>query len=194
MVPARPVRSYRLPTSDRQQALAALVPVYAARRERTYRLVMQAVDALRQARARVSIATIVACSRELNADGKGVSKDAILDNVDARAYYEAHRTAQTGARRSPRRPKPQPIDEQSGMVPILVSADRDLVRVRQRYDRLTKRELVARLVDAEQALAAELERWLGANDLIFWWMHAFAWAAREVAGEYASVAHGPAEP
>jgi hypothetical protein len=175
MVPAGPARSYRLPTSDREQAPAALVLVYAARRERTYRLVMQAVDALRQARARVSIATIVACSRELDADGKGVSKDAILGNADARAYYEAHRTEQTLARRPARRRKPLKLaDEQSGSAPILVRADRDQVRARQRYDRLTKQELIVRLVHTEQALAAERERWLRANDLVFWWMHACA--------------------
>jgi hypothetical protein len=118
--------------------------------------VTQAVDALRKGRARISIATIVATSRELDADGQGVSKDAILGNADARAYYKAHRTEQTAARRSPSRRRPlQPDAEQSGSVPILVRADRDLARVRQRYDRLTKQELAARLVGTEQALAAE---------------------------------------
>jgi hypothetical protein len=68
------------------------------------------------------------------------------------------------------------------------------VRVRQRYNRLTKQELVARLVDTEQAFAAERERWLGANDLVFWWMHAFAWAVRQVDGEPASNAHARTEP
>ncbi len=195
MLPARSARSSRWLTSDRDRAPAALVQVYAARRERTYRLVAQAVDALRQARARISIATIVARSREFDPDGKGVSKDAILGNADARAYYEAHRTEQTAARRSPRRPKLlRPDDEQSGSVPILVRADRDLVRVRQRYSRLTKRELVARLVDTEQAFTAERERWLGANDLVFWWMHAFAWAVTEVAGEPGSYAPAATEP
>ena len=50
------------------------------------------MDALRQARARISIATIVARSRELDTDGKCVSKDAVLGNANARAYCEAHRT------------------------------------------------------------------------------------------------------
>jgi hypothetical protein len=87
-----PARSSRSPISDRGQAPAALVPAYAAKRERTYRLVAQAVDALRQARARVSIATIVARSTELDADGKGVTKDVVLGNANARAWCEAHRT------------------------------------------------------------------------------------------------------
>jgi hypothetical protein len=66
--------------------------------------------------------------------------------------------------------------------PVPVRANRDQARVRQRYQRLAKRDLIDRLLNAEQAYAAERERWLQANDLVFWWMHAYSYAMQHVAG------------
>lgn len=64
--------------------------VYVRLRQRTFDLVKRSVDALREGKQRVSLATIVAKSKELDTEGngKGISESAILDNEEARAYYE----------------------------------------------------------------------------------------------------------
>jgi hypothetical protein len=52
---------------------------------------------------------------------------------------------------------------------IRVSADRDRGRARQRYLRLSKADLVERLLGAEQAYAEMESRWLKtADDLLAW--------------------------
>lgn len=64
--------------------------VYARLRQRTVDLVKRSVDALRKDKQRVSLATVAAKSKELDTEGngKGVSESTILDNQEARAYYE----------------------------------------------------------------------------------------------------------
>jgi hypothetical protein len=68
--------------------------VYAKLRQRTVHLVKQSVDALRQDKQRVSLATVAAKSKELDVEGnsKGISESAILDNQEARVYYEQYRS------------------------------------------------------------------------------------------------------
>jgi hypothetical protein len=70
--------------------------VYAPLRQRTIDLVRRSVDALLKDKQRISLSTVVARSKELDVEGngKGVSESAILDNQEARAYYEQHRSWQ----------------------------------------------------------------------------------------------------
>jgi hypothetical protein len=72
---------------------AALVPVYDARRRRTIDLVKASIEALRADRLVVSLASIAGRSRSLDQSGRGVSETAILRNQEARALYQAHRSA-----------------------------------------------------------------------------------------------------
>ena len=65
--------------------------VYAKPRQRTVDLVKQSIDALRKDKQRVSLATVAARSKELDPEHRGVSESAILDNQEARVYYEEHR-------------------------------------------------------------------------------------------------------
>ena len=140
--------------------------VYAPKRQRTVDLVTRAVDALLAERARdhgttrISLGTIVARSRQLDPAGKGISQTAILGNPEARAYYERHRTAALA---------PPPAPPRPAVTAPPVAAGRDLTRVRRRYLRLGKAELVERLVATEQARASAHERWLAATDELLAW-------------------------
>jgi hypothetical protein len=137
------------------------------------------VDALLAAEEHVSIASIIAESKELDPEHKGVSKDGLLGNAEARAYYAQHRTARPQQRRrASSRPQHVQAEVAELINPVPARADRDQARVRQRYQRLTKGDLVDRLVTLEQAYAVERERWLHANDLVFWWMHAYTSAVQ----------------
>jgi hypothetical protein len=145
-------------------APAALVPIYEARRRRTIELVTASIEALRVERLVVSLATIAARSRRLDPGGRGVSETAILRNPEARALYQAQRTA---AGRGHRRRSAK----EGGALPALpMQVTRDLGRTRQRYMRLPKAELVERTLAAEQAFAQERVHRLQTADELLTWM------------------------
>ena len=138
--------------------------VYAKLRQRTVDLVKQSVDALCKDKQRVSLSTVAAKSRELDAEHRGISESAILDNQEARAYYEQHRSW----RGSPRR-RVKPLAVAAPASPGSVKPGRDEQRVRQRYLRMSKEALATRLIAAERTLAEQRERWLSQQDEVLTW-------------------------
>jgi len=135
--------------------------VYARLRQRTVDLVKRSVDALSRDKQRVSLATVAAKSKELDTErnGKGVSESAMLDNAEARAYYEQYRSW----RGSPRK-RTKPLTVASKDSSGVVKPGRDEQRVRQRYLRMSKEVLVARLITVERTLAEQRDRWLSQQD------------------------------
>jgi hypothetical protein len=138
--------------------------VYAKLRQRTADLVRQSVDALCKDGQRVSLATVAAKSKELDPDHRGVSESAILDNQEARDYYEQHRSWQGSSRK-----RAKPLVVASSASPGTVKPGRDEQRVRQRYLRMSKETLVERLITAERTQAEQRERWLTQQDEILTW-------------------------
>ncbi len=138
--------------------------VYAKLRQRTVDLVKQSVDALLKDKQRVSLARVSAKSKELDSEHRGVSESAILDNQDARAYYEQHRSW----RGSPRK-RAKPLVVVPPASPGAVKPGRDEQRVRQRYLRMSKEALVERLITTERTLAEQRERWLAQQDEVLTW-------------------------
>jgi len=133
-------------------------------RQHTVDLVKQSVDALCKDKQRVSLATIAAKSKELDPEHRGISESAILDNQEARAYYEQYRSWQGSPRK---RAKPLVVAMLAS--PGAVKPDRDAQRVRQRYLRMSKETLVERLIAAERTLAEQRERWLSQQDDALTW-------------------------
>jgi len=138
--------------------------VYAKLRQRTVDLVKQSVDALSRDRQRVSLATVAAKSKELDPEHRGVSESAILDNQEAKAYYEQHRSWRGSSRK-----RAKPLVAVPPAQPPGVKPGRDEQRVRQRYLRMSKEALVDRLITAERTLAEQRERWLGQQDEVLIW-------------------------
>lgn len=138
--------------------------VYMPKRQRTIDLVHQSVDALRNDKQRVSLATVAAKSKELDAEHQGVSEGAILDNQEARAYYEQHRSW-----RGPSRKRAKPLTVVPPASPGMVKPGRDEQRVRQRYLRMSKETLVECLITAERTLAEQQGRWLSQQDEVLTW-------------------------
>jgi len=148
--------------------------VYARLRQRTVNLVKSSVDALRKDKQRVSLATVTAKSKELDPDHRGISESAILDNQEARAYYEHHRTWQGNRKR---RAKPLSVASPAKVGPV--KPGRNEQRVRQRYLRMDKETLVDRLITVERTSAEERERWLSQqDDALTWRLRAEAAEAR----------------
>ena len=140
--------------------------VYTRLRQRTVDLVTRSVDALRKDKQRISLATVAAKSKELDTEGggKGISESAILDNQEARAYYEQYRSW----RGSPKK-RAKPLVVATPALPGVVKHGRDEQRVRQRYLRIGKEALIERLITAERTLAEQRERWLGQQDETLTW-------------------------
>lgn len=133
--------------------------VYLPKRQRTIDLVHQSVEALRSTKARISLASIVAKSRELDPTGAGISESAILTNEEAQAYYERYRSWKRQRRLPTSSQKPEKHIPTGS-----VKLTRDEVRARQRYQRLSKTALVDRLLTAERRAAEWEQRWLSHQD------------------------------
>jgi hypothetical protein len=138
--------------------------VYAKLRQRTIRLVKQSVDALLKDKQRVSLSAIAAKSKEVDPEHRGISESAILDNPEARSYYEQHRSWQ-GSRKK----KAKLLVAASSSLSGQIKPDRNEQRVRQRYLRMSKEALVERLLTAEKTYAKEREQWLSQQDEVLTW-------------------------
>jgi hypothetical protein len=160
--------------------------VYARLRQRTMDLVKRSVDALRKDKQRVSLATVAAKSKELDTEGngKGISESAILDNQEARAYYEEHRSW----RGSPRK-RAKPLAVALPASPRGVKPGRDEQRVRQRYLRMSKEALIERLISAERTLTEQRERWLAQQDEALTWRLRAETAEARLAREAEAATH-----
>jgi hypothetical protein len=140
--------------------------VYARLRQRTVDLVKRSVDGLRKDKQRVSLSTVAAKSKELDTEGngKGISESAILDNQEARNYYEQHRSWRGSSRK-----RAKPLAVVPPAQPPGIKPGRDEQRVRQRYLRMSKEALVDRLITTERTLAEQRGRWLSQQDEVLTW-------------------------
>jgi hypothetical protein len=85
----------------------------------------------------------------------------VVENEEAYAYYKKFHTAD--------KPKKcQPSLKKDNACPV-IKADRDQSRVRRRYMKLNREELVDQLPDCEQRYAQLHERYLGMNDKLLEW-------------------------
>jgi hypothetical protein len=135
--------------------------VYEPKRRRTVELVKQAVDTLIEQRKqdstiRISLNTIVATAKQQDPTGQGIAHTAILENEEAYAYYKRYRT--TG------KPTKQPSAKRQENTRLIIKGDRDQTRVRQRYLKWSREELVNQLLLVEQQYAELHERYLALND------------------------------
>jgi hypothetical protein len=131
---------------------------------RTVELVQRSVDSLLKDRKRISLSALSGCSKELDPDGRGVSETAILNNEEARLCYERHRSWKPSYGNRPRVLKPIGVTDTAG-----IEGDRDTTRVRLRYLKRSKAELVERLLAAENAHAVLQERWLEVTEEALSW-------------------------
>ncbi len=128
--------------------------VYAPKKQRTIDLVKRSIEGLLKEGQAISLASIAAISKTIDATGQGVSESAVLNNEEARSLYEQHRTWKGPLRRSPNTTKKVRATQIS-----TTKADRDQEQARQRYLRFNKAELVDRLLAAEYAYAEQEQRW-----------------------------------
>ncbi len=145
------------PTPDGDQTRPWLHALYQARRQRTVTLVKATVDRLVGEGRTVTIEAICQVSRKVDSEGKGIKKAGVLGNAEAYAYYRQHSaTYQRAHQRLRHAPRQEPMT--STTLPH-IDLERDITRVRQSYTKLSKAELVERLLSVEHAYG-QLERQL----------------------------------
>lgn len=141
---------------------------YQEKRERTIRLVKATVDQLVKEKQTVTIEAICRISAQIDEEGRGVKKSAVLENQEAHAYYREHSTSYRAAQTRKRTGKAAKTSAQAH--PLRIDPLRDVDRVRHRYLQMTKSEIVERLLTVEQAYAELAEQQANLQ---------FAWAERE---------------
>lgn len=172
--------------------------MYEPKRKRTFDLVKRAVDTLVEQRkldgtTRISLNSIIATAKQQDPAGQGIAHTSILENEEAYAYYKRFRTAS-----KPKKRQPTP---RNGDTHPAIKADRDQGRVRQRYMKLNREELVDHLLSVERQYAQLHERYLGMNDkLLEWQLRAEQAEAQLKAqqersrGEHAQTQNRPSSP
>ncbi len=127
--------------------------VYEPRRQRTVDLVHRSIEELKRTRRGVSINSIIVMSKKLDPEGRGISRNALLTNKEARSYYEQQRSWTTD-----QKPGHQSTIPESSK-PTRIGDARDKDRLRQRYQRLSKSELISQLLELRD-LYAQLKQQL----------------------------------
>lgn len=129
---------------------------YQEKRERTIRLVKATVDQLVKEKQTVTIEAICHKSAQIDEEGRGVKKSAVLENQEAHAYYRAHSVSYRAAAARKRTGKAAKTSAQAH--PLRVDLHRDVDRARYRYLQMTKPEIVERLLQVEHAYAELAEQ------------------------------------
>jgi hypothetical protein len=126
---------------------------YQEKRERTIRLVKAAVDQLIKDQQTVTIEAVCRKSTEVDPDGRGIKKSAVLENPEAHAYYSEHSTSYRNARNRKRQGTKKREWKTSETQPLRIDPNRDVDRARYRYLQMTKPDIVEHLLRVEQAYA-----------------------------------------
>jgi len=128
--------------------------VWIPRYNRTITLVKNSVDTLNKNKDNISINTIIEMSKKIDPLGSGISKNALLNNPDAYEYYKSHSSF--------RAPKAKGKNSTQLNIPekIKIKENRDLQRVKNRYGKLTKRELINRIIILEEYIVSNNTDWL----------------------------------
>ena len=133
-----------------------LQETYEKRKKRVFDLGVKAIDLLLQGSETVSYRTVSVKSKEIDPNGIGIHPNTIRSNEQLQGYFAEHCTSK---KRMPRRSSSLPPGEyQDAFKNIRI--DRDIERVRRRYMKLSKNELVDLLINSEQYIAQNNKLWL----------------------------------
>lgn len=130
---------------------------YTHRRSRTVRLTRAAIDAVGKTGRPVSLSAIVAMSRQIDPSKQGVSASALLRNSEAHELYVSAR-----AWRPPVRGHTPTVVKRNPFT-LPVKLDRRPGDVRRRLARLSKPDLIERLLELQNAYAVVRAAWLKAS-------------------------------
>lgn len=142
--------------------------VYEPKRKHSVDLVKQSVDTLVSQRkqgnkTRISLATIVATSKQLDPTGTGIAHTTILENAEAYAYYKKYRTTSSKTVKHRNQRVSTEMSEPD------TAQDPAFAKRRQYYMIWRRAELVDELLRVRAERDRFQEQWLDASDNLLQW-------------------------
>jgi hypothetical protein len=131
--------------------------VYKPKKTRSLELATKSIEKLLERNQKVTIQAIHDISKVIDPDGEGIHRNTITTNEDVYAVYTANRHYH-----EPKQSNRRAYKSGDSYIHFLkhIKCDRDLHSVRSRYKRLTKQELIDRLILCEQYVADTKQQWV----------------------------------
>jgi hypothetical protein len=130
--------------------------VHEKKKDRSFQLGKTTIDVLVQEGIPVTLKNIHEKSSELDSTGKGIHPNTVSSNDQLYEYYKQF--SKTYKQKQTKK-SPPTINLTNETVLIRLNSERDLTHVRQKYMKLSKHELVERLIQAEQFIANNHNNW-----------------------------------
>lgn len=141
-----------------------LKTVHEQRKRRSIQLGIRTINTLVADGIPVTWKNIQGKSKEIDSEGKGIHSNTIKRNEELYSYYKQHsRTFKV--KQVKKKPLSSLTFDESTIRKL--SPDRNLSNVRTKYMKLSKEELVARLIQTEQYVALNQKKWIASHFEMF---------------------------
>ncbi|HGA0510732.1 TPA: hypothetical protein ACIQMB_003631 [Bacillus pacificus] len=138
---------------------AWLKEVYESRSHRSFLLGKEAINLLVKENLPVTLKTVSEKSKEVDSEGKGIHSNTIMTNPKLNEYYKQH--SKTYKQKSNSNHSLQKCSVAFTSVDYRrIRADRSIENTERKYMKMSKKELVQRLILAEQYIAENNEVWV----------------------------------
>jgi hypothetical protein len=131
--------------------------VHEQRKNRSIQLGMLTIDTLISNGIPVTYKNIHEKSKELDVTGKGIHSNTIKRNEELYSYYKQY-SKTFKIKQNKKKTAPQTTFDESTIRNI--SPSRNILKVRSKYMKLSKEELVDKLIQTEQYLARNHQKWV----------------------------------
>lgn len=139
---------------------AWLKGVHKSRSQRSFLLGKEAIDLLVKQNLPITLKTISEKSKEIDSEGKGIHSNTIMINPELNEYYKqnskTYKQKLNSNKSLQKRSVPfTPVDYRR------IRSDRNIENTERKYMKMSKKELVQRLILAEKYIAENNKMWAG---------------------------------
>lgn len=131
--------------------------VYLQRKDRTFELGKKSIDELKKQGIKISYRKIAEISKLIDEEKKGIHPNSIKSNPELYNYYKENVQIKLKTKKTL---SASFKSEVSSRKYNLIKQDRDLAALRRRYMKYKKNELIELLINAEQYIAENNQRWI----------------------------------
>ncbi|ULO04863.1 hypothetical protein H1230_17110 [Paenibacillus sp. 19GGS1-52] len=131
--------------------------IYLQRKNRTFELGKRSIDELRKQGIKISYRKIAEISKLIDEEKKGIHPNSIKTNAELYNYYKENVQIKTILKKSLSTSFKSDLSSKKYN---LIKPDRDVQALRNRYMKFKKNELVELLINAEQYIAKNNQRWI----------------------------------
>ncbi|OFD47715.1 hypothetical protein [Bacillus mycoides] len=136
-----------------------LKEIHESRSQRSLLLGKETIDLLVKQNLPVTLKTVSEKSKEIDPEGKGIHRNTIGTNQELNAYYKQHSKTYKQKINSNKSTRKHVIE----FLPVdyrRINTERNIENVRKKYMELSKKELVHRLILAEQYIIKSNRTWI----------------------------------